>query len=133
MWIEVLTLMQLRSLIFLLFALTATAQWQKLSVPTSAGLRGLSVVSAGVVWASGTDGTVIRTTDGGNHWSVMIVPGAEKLDFRGIHAFDEKNAVIISSGPAEKGQARIYRTEDGGDLLHGAADRMDQPSLPWAR
>jgi photosystem II stability/assembly factor-like uncharacterized protein len=105
---------QLRALIFLLFALTASAQWKKLSVPTSAGLRGLSVVSNGVVWASGTDGTVIRTNDGGNHWSVMIVPGAEKLDFRGIHAFDEKKAVIISSGPAEQGQARIYRTTDGG-------------------
>jgi photosystem II stability/assembly factor-like uncharacterized protein len=44
----------------------------------------------------------------------MTVAGAEKLDFRGIRAFDDKLAVIISSGPAEKGQARIYRTADGG-------------------
>jgi photosystem II stability/assembly factor-like uncharacterized protein len=36
------------------------------------------------------------------------------LDFRGIRAFDDKTAVIISAGPAEKGQARIYRTTDGG-------------------
>jgi photosystem II stability/assembly factor-like uncharacterized protein len=45
---------------------------------------------------------------------VIAVPGAEKLDFRGIRAFDANTAVIISSGPAEKGQARIYRTTNGG-------------------
>ena len=84
------------------------------NVPTTASLRGLSVVSREVVWASGTEGTVIRTVDGGKSWSVMQVPGAEALDFRGIKAFDDKTAVIISSGPAEKGQAKIYRTTDGG-------------------
>ena len=88
--------------------------WQKVNVATSAGFRGLSVVSEKVVWASGTEGTVIRTLDGGKNWDVMIVPGAEKLDFRGIKAFDDKTAVVISSGPAEQGQARIYRTADGG-------------------
>jgi photosystem II stability/assembly factor-like uncharacterized protein len=44
----------------------------------------------------------------------MTVPGGEKLDFRGIKAFDANTAVIISSGPAEKGQAKIFRTSDGG-------------------
>lgn len=98
----------------LLVAAAAGGQWKTVHVPTTASLRGLSVVSPDVVWASGTEGTVIRTGDGGDHWSVMTVTGAEKLDFRGIHAFDGNNAVIISSGPAEKGQARIYRTMDGG-------------------
>ncbi len=98
----------------MLLASTALAQWTKIPVPTTAGFRGLSVVSENVVWASGTDGTVIRTIDGGKHWSVITVPGAEKLDFRSIKAFDDQTAVIISSGPAEKGQAQIYRTTDGG-------------------
>lgn len=98
----------------LLLAGSAAGQWVKVNVPTTASLRGLSVVNGNIVWASGTEGTVIRTTDGGKHWSVITVPGAEQLDFRGIRAFDGKTAVIISSGPAEKGQARIYRTTDGG-------------------
>lgn len=105
----------LRILAVILMAAGAAAQWEKLSVPTTAGLRGLSVVDDNVVWASGTNGRVIRTVDGGKHWSVIIVPGAAKLDFRGIRAFDQKTAVIISSGPAENGQARIYRTTDGGE------------------
>lgn len=94
--------------------LAAVAAAQRVSVPATASLRGLSMVNEKIVWASGTDGTVIRTTDGGKNWSVITVPGAEKLDFRGIHAFDASTAVIISSGPAEKGQAQIYRTIDGG-------------------
>src|SRR5215467_9719649 len=100
--------------LLLFFTTSAVAQWQKVNVSTTANLRGLSVLSTDVVWASGSGGTVIRTTNGGKTWSVMIVPGAEQLDFRGIRAFDQKNAVIISSGPAEKGQARIYRTINGG-------------------
>jgi photosystem II stability/assembly factor-like uncharacterized protein len=98
----------------LVLASLAHAQWTRVNAPTTAGLRGLSVVSDKVIWASGTGGTVIRTVDGGKTWSVMNVAGAESLDFRGIRAFDTNTAIIISSGPAEKGQARIYRTADGG-------------------
>jgi photosystem II stability/assembly factor-like uncharacterized protein len=89
--------------------------WQKLDVPTTASFRGLSAVSASTIWASGTDGTIIRTIDGGATWSIHRVAGAEKLDFRGIHAFDANIAVIMSSGNAEDGQARIFRTTDGGE------------------
>src|SRR6266852_664221 len=76
----------------LLLVGVANSQWEKIPVPTTASLRGLSVVGENIVWASGTGGTVLRTVDAGKTWSVMIVPGAEKLDFRGIHAFDDKTA-----------------------------------------
>lgn len=98
--------------VILLFALTATAQWVKQNVDTTASLRGLSVVSEKVVWASGTGGTVIRTTDGGKTWKVMTVAGAEKLDFRDIEAFDANTAYILSIGNGES--SRIYKTTDGG-------------------
>src|SRR5260370_15397126 len=108
------THLKLLPAILLFLTAAANAQWEKIDVPTTASLRGVSVVSATTIWASGSEGTVIRTVDGGRAWSVMTVPCAEKLAFRGVHAFDDKNAVIISSGPAEKGQARIYRTSDAG-------------------
>ena len=57
---------------------------------------------------------MIRTTDGGKSWAVRTVAGAENQDFRGIRAFDAENAIIMSTGNAEKGLARIYRTSDGG-------------------
>jgi len=100
------------------YAVVNNAHWTKVSVATTASLRGLSAVSADVIWASGTGGTVIKTVDGGKTWAVMVVPGAEKLDFRGIRAFDDKTALIMSSGPAEQDQARIYRTTDGGQDWH---------------
>jgi photosystem II stability/assembly factor-like uncharacterized protein len=100
--------------LFLLLAAASAQQWTHLDAKTTASLRGLGVVSDQIVWASGTEGTVIRTVDGGKTWSVMTVAGGEKLDFRGIHAFDANTAVIISSGPAEKDQAHIYRTTDAG-------------------
>ena len=85
--------------------------WQPQASGTQAELRGLSVVSSTVAWASGAKGTVLRTVDG-KTWSVLAVPGAEKLDFRDIHAVDADTAVAMSAGPGDA--SRIYRTADGG-------------------
>ena len=92
--------------------LGVSAQWIKQAVNTTASFRGLSVVNEKIVWASGTGGTVIRTTDGGRTWKVMTVPGAEKLDFRDIEAFDSNTAYILSIGNGEN--SRIYKTTDSG-------------------
>jgi photosystem II stability/assembly factor-like uncharacterized protein len=97
-----------------LLSTTAIAQqpnWRTETVATTASMRGLSVVSETVAWASGTKGTVLRTVDG-NSWQVMQVPGAESLDFRDIHAVDARRAVAMSAGPGEA--SRVYRTDDGG-------------------
>jgi photosystem II stability/assembly factor-like uncharacterized protein len=95
-------------------AQNASDLWKRVDVGTKASFRGLSAVNGNVVWASGTRGTVIRTVDGGKTWDVREVEGAENQDFRGIRAFDGENAVIMSTGNAEKGLATIYRTNDGG-------------------
>ncbi len=79
---------------------------------TPADLRGISAPGPKVVWASGSKGVYLRTTDGGEHWQVGDVPGAADLDFRGVQAFDADTAFLLSSGPGEK--SRIYRTTDGG-------------------
>ena len=96
----------------ILLSITTQGQWTKQNVNTTASFRGLSVVNAKVVWASGTGGTVIKTTNGGKTWKVMTVPGAEKLDFRDIEAFDANTAYILSIGNGES--SRIYKTTDGG-------------------
>ncbi|MCC7307427.1 MAG: glycosyl hydrolase [Acidobacteria bacterium] len=95
-----------------IFSAAAFAQWVKQPVDTKASFRGLSVVSEKVVWASGTGGTVVKTTDGGKSWKVMRVPGADKLDFRDIEAFDANTAYILSIGNGVS--SRIYKTTDGG-------------------
>ena len=92
--------------------LIASAQWIRQNVDTTASFRGLSVVSDKIVWASGTGGTVIRTIDGGKNWGVIAVPGADKLDFRDIEAFDANTAYVLSIGNGDA--SRIYKTTDGG-------------------
>ena len=98
--------------LILMLASVIQAQWLKAEVNTKASFRGLDVVNENVVWASGTGGTVIRTIDGGDNWDVINVPGADKLDFRDIEAFDDKIAYILSIGNGES--SRIYKTIDGG-------------------
>jgi photosystem II stability/assembly factor-like uncharacterized protein len=98
--------------LFISLTITVSAQWIKQPVNTTASFRGLSVVNEKVVWASGTGGTVIKTIDAGKTWTVMTVPGAEKLDFRDIEAFDANTAYILSIG--NRDSSRIYKTIDGG-------------------
>jgi photosystem II stability/assembly factor-like uncharacterized protein len=91
---------------------SASAQsWHMEPSGTSAELRGLSVVSDKVAWASGAKGTVLRTIDGAN-WQALQVPDAGKIDFRDIHAFDAKSAIVMGAGPGAA--SRVYRTIDGG-------------------
>jgi hypothetical protein len=92
-------------------AVPAQAQWT-IQTPTTADLRGIDNVGKGIAWASGTNGTVLRTEDGGYLWQrCTIPPNAEHLDFRGIQAFDANTAIVMSSGPGD--QSRLYKTTDG--------------------
>ncbi len=91
-------------------AVAAPLAWTVLESPTTESLRGLSVVSPDVVWASGAHGTTLRTIDGGRTWSSTVVPGAEALDLRSLHAFDAARAIVLSAGAP----ARAFLTTDGG-------------------
>jgi photosystem II stability/assembly factor-like uncharacterized protein len=99
-------------LVLLLACGTARAQWEIQNSATTADLRGIDNVGSGVAWASGTNGTVLRTEDGGYLWQACAVPpGAEHLDFRGIQAFDADTAIVMSSGKGDL--SRLYKTTDG--------------------
>jgi photosystem II stability/assembly factor-like uncharacterized protein len=114
-----------RSLAVFLIAASATlcfAQEQpkihppKLTVQNSGTtqlLIAVTPVDSRVVWAAGTGGTFVLTTDGGKHWKAGVVPGAEKLQFRDVQGVSDKIAYLMSIGnnPTD---FRIYKTVDGG-------------------
>ncbi|MFH1998445.1 MAG: oxidoreductase [Planctomycetota bacterium] len=77
---------------------------------STASLRGICAVSERIAWASGEQGTCLRTTNGGDTWEAIHVPGADALDFRDIQAWDEYTAIIMAAGDP----ARIFKTTDCG-------------------
>ena len=79
---------------------------------TNALLIAVSAVNDRVVWASGSLGTYVRTTDGGATWTAKRVPGADSLQFRDVHAVDANTAYLLSIGNGD--QSRIYKTTDAG-------------------
>jgi photosystem II stability/assembly factor-like uncharacterized protein len=113
-------------LLILLFATAATAGgyaqdvWkghQPTLTPQQSGttqlLIAVSPVSSRVVWAAGTGGTYVVTTDGGSTWKSGVVPGAESLQFRDVQGVSDRVAYLMSIGN-DTGDFRIYKTEDGG-------------------
>ena len=90
----------------------ASPAWQWQYQDSTSFFIGIHAVDEHIVWAAGSQGRVVRTTDGGATWSTMFVPGADSLQFRDVHAFDGKTAYVLSIGNGA--DSRIYKTTDGG-------------------
>jgi len=75
-----------------------------------ASLRGLSVVDNNTVWASGSNGTVVKSLDGGKTFDWLTVKGYETRDFRDVEAFSADTALIMAIAEP----AIILKTYDGG-------------------
>jgi photosystem II stability/assembly factor-like uncharacterized protein len=101
--------------------------WKLLNTGSKARFRGLAPVSELVAWVSGTNGTVLRTEDGGltftsvgpssSSSSPSPSEGEEEtpvseLEFRDIQAWSATHAAILSIGSGS--DSRIYYTRDGG-------------------
>lgn len=100
----------------MLLVLAGAASWWSVQ-PTGvdANLRGVAVVvhrGSTLVWASGSNGTVVRSRDSGKTWEPVHIPGAQKLDLRGVQTFEGKSVYVMSSGEGE--QSRIFKSPDSG-------------------
>jgi photosystem II stability/assembly factor-like uncharacterized protein len=99
---------------------TATPIWEVKASGIDTNLRGVSVVAPVrgganaplVIWASGSNGVILKSTDSGKTFQQIHIPDADQLDFRGIRAFGSASAYVMSSGEGDK--SRIYKTTDGG-------------------
>ena len=103
--------------------------WEVVTSGADSNLRAISagsldgtVLGKPVVWAAGSNGTVLVSQDEGKRWKRLTVKGGEQLDFRGIVAFDGSTAYLMASGEGEK--SRIYKTSNEGadwELLYSDA------------
>jgi photosystem II stability/assembly factor-like uncharacterized protein len=104
----------LRCGVVLLFAGVST-WWTVHTTGVDANFRGVGVVvhrGGTIIWATGSKGTIVRSSDSGKTWEPVPIKGAEALDFRGVQTFDGKTIYVMSSGEGE--QSRIYKSVDSG-------------------
>ena len=95
------------------FFFIAFGHAQRIKILTSSekiSFRGLSVVNDNVIWASGNNGKVARSIDGGKNFEWLTVKNYETRDFRDIEAFDANTAIIM----AVDSPAIILKTKDAG-------------------
>jgi len=101
----------------LLFLATASSSWWSVqSTGFDSNLRGIAAVvhrRGSMLWATGSRGTILRSTDAGQTWMPVPIDGTESLDFRGVQTFDGKTVYVMSSGDGEL--SRIYKSADGGE------------------
>ena len=83
-------------------------------VPTGSDqqYRGLDAVDKRTAWVGGSDGEVLRTTDGGKTWQDVSPPDTAGLLFRDVEAQSARRASVLSIGEGDA--SRIYTTNDGG-------------------
>jgi photosystem II stability/assembly factor-like uncharacterized protein len=87
-------------------------RWIPLSTGSTQQFRGLDGVSSREAWVGGSEGAVLKTTDGGRSWQ-DVSPDAEKpLLFRDVEVTGGRRASVLSIG--EGTDSRIYTTHDGG-------------------
>lgn len=108
-------------LVLIQLQLSAQTPIKILTQKEGVSLRGLSIPSEKVIWASGSKGTVAKSINGGESFEWLQVKGYEKRDFRAIHAWNEKEVLIV----AIAAPAVILKTKDGGESWYSVYEHSD--------
>ncbi|MCI0472584.1 MAG: T9SS type A sorting domain-containing protein [Ignavibacteria bacterium] len=94
---------------------TTNAQWTELTTGVSYDFKALSIPTPDVVWASGQDGKIIKSINGGSTWVdvSLPVPGGGAHTSWNLFAVDANTALAstIEWGPYT---AHLFRTSNGG-------------------
>jgi photosystem II stability/assembly factor-like uncharacterized protein len=86
--------------------------WTPVPTGSDQQYRGLDAVDKRTAWVGGSDGEVLRTTDGGETWKDVSPPDSAGLLFRDVEAGGAQSASVLSIGPGDA--SKIFRTTDGG-------------------
>lgn len=87
--------------------------WEVITSPTTELLRNLSAVDEHYVWAAGTNGTIVKTTDGGNNWTVLN--SGVTTAIYDIFFLNQDLGWAVTFPFNQPYYTRILKTVDGGD------------------
>jgi photosystem II stability/assembly factor-like uncharacterized protein len=105
-------------LLFPLLAIPPQAQTPQILLHPggpNTSLRGLSSSTAKntqIIWATGSNGVILRSTDTFKSWSTRPIDDAGTQDLRGVRSFGADIAFVFSVGTENK--SHIYKTTNGG-------------------
>ncbi len=113
----------MRTALLTLFAIIAFATSQSSAPQTlhsgeDSNLRGLSISrdNTQILWATGSNGVILRSPDAGKSWTRLHIDNADSADFRGVQSFGTDIAYVFSVGTDNK--SHIYKTSDAGQTWH---------------
>lgn len=86
------------------------AQWQTYQTQVNKTFSEVSVVSPSVIWACGQNGTVVKSTNGGENWVLCSGDLDSGKTIQHITAIDVNLAWITTA----ENQSKIYKTTNGG-------------------
>ena len=103
---------------------TGTGVWTELNpkVPR-VSYYGLDFINPDTGWACGSSGAIIKTTNGGNDWSIAETPITSLL-FK-IHTYDGQ--VVIAAGF----ENTILRSNDGGETFEQVQSGLGSETTFW--
>ena len=84
-------------------------------------IRGMAVPNSNTIWASGSKGSIALSVNGGLDFEWKQVKDYETRDFRSIHAWNEKEAIIV----AVAAPAIMLKTKDGGISWYKVYENAD--------
>jgi photosystem II stability/assembly factor-like uncharacterized protein len=84
--------------------------------PNIKELRGVFAFSDGKVWAVGTDGAVLKSTDNGATWQTVNISGAIDYHLNAVFFANANIGCIVGEKKADpdRFKGKIYRTTNGG-------------------
>jgi hypothetical protein len=75
--------------------------WVVIPTGSTQQFRGLDAVDRDTAWVGGSDGQVLRTTDGGDSWQVVSPEGTTGLLFRDVEAHSALRASVMAIGEGD--------------------------------
>lgn len=86
----------------------SVSQWQTYQTPVQSAFAEVCVVNPNIIWACGSFGSVVRTTNAGINWNV-VNNGLPAFNYFHISAISE-NTAWITGGAGDQ----VFRTTNGG-------------------
>src|ERR1700682_375600 len=107
-------------LIAILLTVPAGFSWEVKTSGVDTNLRGLSVFAldkngSEVVWASGSNATVLRSGNSGADWERITVPDSAGLDFRGVQVVAATISLYVRGNVRRYIQAETVYVMSSGD------------------